>query len=96
MRDLPDDLPEQVSRALREDIGPRRRHRARSFPAGQHAARARHHARGRDRSAAPPGSTRPSASSMPRIASHWQARDGDRGRADSVCCELARPGARAS
>ncbi len=86
----PPDISEQVTRALAEDVWPRRCHRGAGPGCG---ARARHadHTSGHDACADQPGCAKPFASTTPDISIDWRAADGDTLLADSQICEIRGP-----
>jgi nicotinate-nucleotide pyrophosphorylase (carboxylating) len=89
MGELPDDLPEQVSRALREDIGPGDV-TARLIPAGQ-AMRARILCREPAVLCGTPWADATFQQVDARIRARWLAHDGAVVAADSVICEIEGP-----
>ena len=89
MGGLPDDLPEQVSRALREDIGPGDV-TARLIPAAQ-TMRARIVCREAAILCGTPWADETFRQVDVRIHARWQARDGASIAADSVICEVEGP-----
>jgi len=89
MGELPDDLPEQVSRALREDIGPGDV-TARLIPAAQ-TMRARIVCREAAILCGTPWADETFRQVDVRIRARWQGRDGASIAADSVICEVEGP-----
>jgi nicotinate-nucleotide pyrophosphorylase (carboxylating) len=89
MSDLPDDLPEQVSRALREDIGSGDV-TARLIPATQ-TMRARIVCREAAILCGTPWADETFRQVDARIGARWHGRDGARIAADSVICEIEGP-----